>query len=171
MFLYHHPERWPDGSLSRGSLGETLGRLSDHPRIVGVKDSVRDFRNHERLVFQQQGDQFRVLVSAGRLLLASLLVGADGGVFHEAAVAPAQFVALYEAFRSGDLATALILQRRLFPLGDAMAACDHAGAKAALSLLGICSDELTPPLQGLSPDDLSYLRGVLVELELLASAA
>lgn len=171
MFLYHHPERWPDGTLSRASLRETLGRLGRHPRIVGIKDSVRDFRNHERLVFQEQSGEFRILVSAGRLLLASLLIGADGGVFHEAAVAPSHFVALYDAFRRGDLSTALKLQRQLFPLGDAMAACDHAGGKAALSMLGLCSDELTAPLQGMSADDLSYLRHVLIELELLAASA
>jgi dihydrodipicolinate synthase/N-acetylneuraminate lyase len=171
VFIYHHPERWPEGSLSRTSLDGTLGRLSRHPNIVGIKDSVRDFRNHERLVFESRRPDFRVLVSAGRLLLASLLIGADGGVFHEASVAPLHFVQMYDAFRGGDLPKALMLQRQLFRLGDAMAACDHAAGKAALSMLGVCGDELTTPLRGMGEDDLSYLRHVLQELGLLAGQA
>ena len=105
------------------------------------------------------------------LLLASLAVGGHGGALPEAAIAPRLCVELYESFNSGDYARARAIQRRLAPLGDALAATARytgaAAMKEALKLLGLCDNLLLKPLHTMTEEGQEVLVAVMKDLELI----
>jgi len=167
VVIYHHPDRWPAGSMSAAMLPQTHGRLAKHPNIIGMKDVTHNPRDFQRLVFNIGSEEFTILTAAGRLLLFSLTVGGYGGAIPESAIAPKLYVELYDAFNRGDLSQARELQRSLAPLGDAINVPAYAGAKCALSLLGLCDMRLAKPLQGPSEQDRETLANVMRDLELI----
>jgi dihydrodipicolinate synthase/N-acetylneuraminate lyase len=118
-------------------------------------------------VFTLGSEDFTILTAAGRLLLFSLAVGGHGGAIPESAVAPRPYVELYEAFQEGDLSRAQEIQRKVAPFGDAINAPAYAGAKYALSLLGLCDMRLARPLDGPSADAQETLAKVMKDLELI----
>lgn len=167
LVIYFHPGRWTKVTVGAPSPLRVLGELARHEKIVGVKYSCVDFRDFQRALFALRSSRFSVMTSAGRLMMASLAVGADGGVFHEAMVAPRQFVELYYAMRAGKLDRAEQLQRALAPLGDAMAQRDQAASKTALSMLGLCEPKMSPPHLPMNSTEAAGLRTILADLGLI----
>ncbi len=83
--------------------------LAQHPNIVGIKDSS----GHVLRVGETYAAvpaEFQILVGAPATLLASLTVGARGGILALASALPELCVALYHATRSGPLEKARELQ-------------------------------------------------------------
>jgi 4-hydroxy-tetrahydrodipicolinate synthase len=149
VILYHHRHQW---HCDDSEHIDRVGQLADYPSIIGAKDSIRDFRDHVRVVMKLQTADFRVVGSAGRLLAPSVAVGASGGVFHEAAVAPSLSVRVYRmaAGHQEPIAPASHpnyerMIEALLDLGDAMAAEDPVSALEALSLIdGIDAQPVFP---------------------------
>ena len=166
LVVYHWPERWPAGSLSAAMLPHNLGRVAKHPNTIGMKDVTHDPRDLQRLVFTLGGEDFGVLTAAGRLLLFTLAIGGHGGAIGEAVFAPKLCAELYEAVGEGDLARARELQRRLAPLGDALA-IPGGGNKVAASLMGFGSERMARPMRGPSEEDRERLAGVMRDLGLI----
>ncbi len=167
LVIYHHPDRWPHGSMKPEMIPQNHGRLAKHPKIIGMKDVTHDFRDFQRLVFAVGSEEFTCLTAAGRLLLASLSIGGHGGAIPESVIAPKLYVDLYDAFKAGNLAQARELQYRLAPLGDAVNAPAYVGAKEALKLLGLCSMNVARPLVGYSEKDRETLANVMKNIGLL----
>ena len=68
----------------------------------------------------------------------------------------------------GDYKTALALQDRLAPLHDALFSDASPGpAKYALSLMGLCADDVRLPLVGPGEASKQKVRAALEELDLL----
>ena len=134
---------------------DTILRLSEHPNIVGIKDTTTDGGRFVNLLLELEGrDGFALYQGSEPLGLASFLLGADGAVFSLANVAPRTSVALYEACVCGDLAEARRLQRlynRLFAIfaivdqGSGSIAGALGGLKVGLELLGIASSRVRSP--------------------------
>lgn len=79
--------------------------------------------------------------------LASYMHGGHGGIFAGASLAPRQCVEVYDAFVSGDLATAVRLQRQATRLTQmARFGATSAVVKIGLERLGICDALETAPL-------------------------
>jgi 4-hydroxy-tetrahydrodipicolinate synthase len=100
-------------------LPETLGRVAQLPTIVGIKDASGDLSRvsaHRRLC----GTDFVQLSGNDDMSLAFLAMGGDGTISVTANVAPRLFAEFHDAYLSGDHATALALQDRLFPLHKAL---------------------------------------------------
>jgi 4-hydroxy-tetrahydrodipicolinate synthase len=169
MVIYHHPNRWPDGSMSAAMLPHTHGRLAKHPNVIGMKDVTHNPRDFQRLVFTLGSEDFTILTAAGRLLLFSLAVGGHGAAIAEGVIAPRLCVELYEAFQEGDLSRAQEIQRRLAPLGDVLNAPSTGAAslKQAMSLLGLCDVHLARPIHGMGEEDVEMLAGVMEDLGLI----
>lgn len=130
--------------------------LAEHPRIVGIKDSSRDFEYHERILYATDAAEFHVLTGSDTLLLPSLLLGAAGCIAGSLNLVPEISVALYDAVRRSDMDAAASLQRRLFTIVQACRrGASPAGWKAALEIAGLCSARLAPPASRL-PDDLYH---------------
>jgi 4-hydroxy-2-oxoglutarate aldolase len=144
---------------------ELVAELATHSNIVGIKDSSGDLQQLQEICRLTPND-FVVLTGAGSLLLASLVVGARGGILAVANVAYDRCVELVEAFQRGDLARARTLQQHLAPINKAVTA-DYgiAGLKALLDQLGFYGGPTRRPLLGVSAE----VREKLLEIHDRAS--
>ncbi|MFC7465739.1 dihydrodipicolinate synthase family protein [Brachybacterium sp. GCM10030252] len=139
---------------------ETILRLADHPRVIGVKDSTRDMENLQRWIWATEGaDGFSVLTGADSLLVSSLLTGAAGTIAASPGVLPQLAVGIHRAVVDGDLETAWARQRELAAIVDLCRAhAFPAGWKVALHLLGYGSGRPAPSREGLDEQAVGELR-------------
>ncbi|UXU75387.1 MULTISPECIES: 4-hydroxy-tetrahydrodipicolinate synthase [unclassified Paracoccus (in: a-proteobacteria)] len=129
---------------------ETMGELARLPRIVGVKDATGKL---ERVSMQRAscGPDFIQLSGEDATALGFNAHGGVGCISVTANVAPRLCAEFQQATLAGDYAKALEYQDRLMPLHVAIfLEPGVAGAKYALSRLGMCDERVRLPLVGLS---------------------
>ena len=129
---------------------ETMGKLAQLPRIIGVKDATGKI---ERVSQQRAtcGADFLQLSGEDATALGFNAHGGVGCISVTANVAPRLCAEFQQATLAGDFARALEYQDRLMPLHEAIfIEPGLVGAKYALSRLGLCSDEVRLPLVGLT---------------------
>ncbi|MTH35841.1 4-hydroxy-tetrahydrodipicolinate synthase [Paracoccus limosus] len=125
---------------------ETMGELAKLPRIVGVKDATGRL---ERVSMQRAscGPEFIQLSGEDATALGFNAQGGVGCISVTANVAPRLCAEFQEATLAGDYARALEYQDRLMPLHVAIfLEPGVAGAKYALSRLGLCENRVRLPL-------------------------
>jgi dihydrodipicolinate synthase/N-acetylneuraminate lyase len=152
----------------------SLRRLMDEESIVGIKDSSGDMGYFQKVreLTRARPDWF-VLVGPEHLLTRAIALGGDGGVSGGANVWPQLFVRIYEtavAHQQDELAPLVqqaALLGQIYGAGVVSAQSVIKGLKAALSLLGICSDMVAPPLACLNPTERQQIEAVLRTLHLL----
>jgi 4-hydroxy-2-oxoglutarate aldolase len=148
---------------------ETIAKLSEHPNIVGVKDSSADiegFKETVKLVHERSArgsesvspgvnsrrDDFAVLTGNGTVLYEALRAGADGGILAVGCVAPQLCLEVFRAVKAGERETAQLLQQKLTPLANAVTTkYGIGGLKAALDFIGYFGGAVRAPLS--SPDE------------------
>jgi 4-hydroxy-tetrahydrodipicolinate synthase len=141
IFIYNIPGR----SVVNMSV-ETMARLAELPRIVGVKDATNDVTRVAR-TRALCGADFIQLSGEDANILAFLAEGGVGCISVTSNIAPALCAQLHTAWRKGDLKTAQALNDQLMPLHDAMFCETSPGpVKYAASLLGLCRYEFRLPL-------------------------
>ncbi len=129
---------------------ETMGRLAELPRIIGVKDATGKL---ERVSQQRMtcGRDFIQLSGEDATAPGFNAQGGVGCISVTANVAPRLCAAFQEATLSGDYARALEIHDRLMPLHLAIfAEPGLVGAKYGLWRLGKCTQEVRMPLLGLT---------------------
>jgi 4-hydroxy-2-oxoglutarate aldolase len=130
---------------------ETIARLSEHPNIIGVKDSSNDGVGFTLTVKVCPSD-FAVLTGNGTVLLDALSVGATGAILAVGCVVPEICVEVFRALQHGDEERASLLQAKLTPLAAAVTTrFGIGGLKAALDLAGYQGGAVRSPLR--SPDE------------------
>ncbi len=143
---------------------DVVAGLSEHPNIVGMKESGGDAGYVSALV-DETADGFQVLVGSAPTFYSSLLCGAAGGIMAAACVAPEQCVQLYQLVRAGLLDEARALQRRLTPLARLVTRrYGVPGLKAALDLIGFVGGPPRPPLQSVDHEAEAELRAALEDV-------
>jgi 4-hydroxy-tetrahydrodipicolinate synthase len=145
-----------------------VGALAAHPRIAGIKDSSRD-AEYFTAVCHATADAagFARLTGSDTLLLASVVVGADGTIAASANLVPQLGCALHRAAVEQRWDDARELQRRLFAVVSACRVGEPpAGWKAALDLAGVCSGRLAAPGSALDGAARERLRERLAALDL-----
>lgn len=169
VMLYHIPH------LTRtGFEVGTVGRLAQHPRVIGIKDSggQMQYQHEVRLAVAGRPD-FTVLVGPEELLAEAVLLGAHGAMCGGANMLPKLYVDLYHAARAGDLPRVRELHERVMRISGTIYTVGGGGSsyfrglKCALSLLGLCSDVLAEPYRPLSGPERERVRGHLRELGML----
>jgi 4-hydroxy-tetrahydrodipicolinate synthase len=141
LIIYNIPGR----SVVNMSV-ETMTRLSELPRIIGVKDSTADLTrvSKQRLAM---GPDFIQMSGEDATALALRAHGGHGCISVTANVAPALCARFQDACGQGNYAGALEIQDQLMPLHDALFVEASPGpVKFAASVLGLCSSELRLPL-------------------------
>ena len=119
---------------------QTIARLSEHPNIVGVKDSSNDVAGFAETV-RLCPDDFAVMTGNGTVLLDALQAGATGAILAVGCVVPEICV---QIFREMDSA----LQEKLTPLAAAVTTrFGIGGLKEALSLAGYHGGFVRAPLR------------------------
>ena len=133
---------------------ETIARLSEHPNIIGVKDSSNDVAGFSETV-RICSSEFAVMTGNGTVFLDALRAGATGAILAVGCVVPEICVEIFRAFKAGDLDRASMLQSKLTPLAAAVTTrFGIGGLKAALDLAGYQGGSVRAPLQ--PPDDTAH---------------
>lgn len=164
IFLYNIPGRCViDMSV------DTMKRLADLPRIVGVKDATCDLERplKTRLAL---GPEFCQLSGDDATVTGFLAMGGVGCISVTSNVAPRLCAQLHDAWQAGDLATVWALRDRLMPLHSALfCESNPAPAKYALSLMGRISNVLRQPLLPISPASEEKVRAAMVAAGVLSA--
>jgi len=130
---------------------ETIARLSEHPNIIGVKDSSNDVAGFAETV-NLCPPEFAVMTGNGTVLLDALRAGATGAILAVACAAPEACLEIIRVFKNGDEQRASELQSKLTPLATAVTTrYGIGGLKAALDLAGYHGGAVRAPLR--PPDD------------------
>lgn len=148
-----------------------VARLSEHPNIIGIKESSGNVERVTRMVGESRAG-FQVLVGSAPTLYPSLAIGAAGAVLAAACALPQLCVAIYEAFQRGNHESARRLQHEL--IGPALAVtAKHgiAGLKYAMDLIGYYGGPVRAPLLPVSAEAQTELRTMFAPLTAWAMAS
>lgn len=129
---------------------ETMGQLAKLPRIIGVKDATGDLSRvaKQRLTC---GPEFIQLSGEDATALGFNAMGGVGCISVTANVAPKLCAEMQAATLAGDYVKAMEYQDKLMPLHIAIfLEPGVAGAKYAMSKLGLCAAEVRLPLTELT---------------------
>lgn len=149
---------------------ETVEKICQHPRVVGIKDVPSEFRVFQKMVARLGPMGVGVLTAAGRLIHPAVAVGGHGAVTVEAAIAPKLCLAIYNAALESRNEEAAALQQKLYHLSNVLQVPpDHVSGrpKAALSLLGFCKPNVTAPFVPVEESVMDEMRAALKRLDLL----
>ena len=139
---------------------------------IGVKDSSGDMANLYMMIDAFKEDQnFAVFAGTELYLPDAVMGGAHGAVAGGANVFPELFVDLYNAALVRDHEKITSLRDQIIWLCNTMYVVSPSAAritlsfKTALSLLGICSDEMALPLRKLEGADREKIAAYLEEMK------
>ena len=146
---------------------ETTLRLAEIPNITAVKEASGNLAQIIDIK-RQAPEGFAVLSGNDDQTLPLMACGADGVISVASNVAPEQMKALTRAVAASDLKEAIRLNNSLMPLYHAcFVESNPIPAKAALSLMGLCRDEMRLPLLPATGGTRTLLADVLRKLQLL----
>jgi 4-hydroxy-tetrahydrodipicolinate synthase len=147
MFIYNVPAR-----TGSDVTPETMGRLAQLPNVIGVKDATAQLdrvARHTALC----GEAFIQISGEDPTAVGYCALGGVGCISVTANVAPAQVSAVLSACLKGDFSTARRLNDKLARLHRALfLEASPAPTKYALSLLGLCREDVRLPLLPVASD-------------------
>jgi 4-hydroxy-tetrahydrodipicolinate synthase len=158
---------------------QTIRTLVERGVIAGLKDSSGQDANFRGVILDNADrPEFRIFTGSELTVDAALSWGANGAVPGLGNVDPAGYVAIYDAFQAGDLATVKAEQDRLYKLfaitsvaqrpGIGRSAAAWGGFKQALEIRGVIRNaQPVPPMSPLSTDDRELIREILVSTGLV----
>lgn len=162
VILYNVP-----GRTGTNMKTETTLRLAEIPNVTAVKEASGDLAQIIDIK-RQAPEDFTVLSGNDDQTLPLMACGADGVISVASNVAPEQMKALTRAVAASDLKEAIRLNNSLMPLYHAcFVESNPIPVKAALSLMGLCRDEMRLPLIAATGGTRTLLADVLRKLELL----
>ncbi len=139
--------------------------LSEHPNIVGIKESGGDIAQINDLVSATSSD-FTVLAGSSTTFYEALCVGACGGILALANVVPDACVRVYDLVKQKSHPQARDAQRQLIPLARLLGTTlGVAGLKAALQMTGCDVGVPRPPLAPIAAGGLEALKAALSTFE------
>ncbi len=144
-------------------LPETVVELSKIPNIVGVKEASGDVDQAARIA-RGTDEDFAVLSGDDCRTLPMLSVGGQGVVSVLANLVPDRVNALVHAWLDGQPELARQIHQELMPLMEAMFwETNPIPVKAAVSMRGLCRNELRLPMTELQPELYDKLEKLLAE--------
>jgi 4-hydroxy-tetrahydrodipicolinate synthase len=156
VILYDVPSR-----TACGLADETVARLAELPRVMGLKDAAGDATRPARLR-QFVGTDFRLLCGDDALALAYFAQGGDGCISVTSNLAPGLCRNMFLAWRRNESVRAQRLARPIAQLTAALfGEGNPVGVKYALSLFGLISPSVCLPLVEASPQSHAELSRVL----------
>jgi 4-hydroxy-tetrahydrodipicolinate synthase len=146
---------------------ETMARLAELPNIVGVKDATQDLARPLATKIRI-GNGFCQLSGEDATALPLLAQGGDGCISVTANVAPRLLAEMHAAWGRGNLARAIEINERLFPLHQALFCETSPGPiKYAASLLGRCRADTRLPLCEIAESTKTRVRDAMVSVGLI----
>lgn len=150
---------------------DSLRKLAEHARIIGVKDSSGDLKYfHELLALRSVRPDWSILMGPEHLMAESVAMGGDGGVNGGANIYPELFVDLYQATIHQQADRVQMLGQRVDRLQQIYTVGKYASrfikaTKCALSIRGICSDVMAEPFNHFLPPERAEVEAILARME------
>lgn len=146
---------------------QTMARLASLPRIVGVKDATMDLSriSQERLLIDKP---FSYLSGEDMTALAYNSMGGSGCISVTANIAPKLCAEMHSACSAGDYNRALLIHEQLMPLHQALfLEPSPSGIKYAVSVAGLCSEEVRLPVLPVGQPTKDIIRARLEALSIV----
>jgi 4-hydroxy-tetrahydrodipicolinate synthase len=143
---------------------EQIHRISTIPHVVGVKESITDMDEVERLVKLTQDIPFDIFTGTCMNFFLALQKGVHGVICPIVNLVPREIVALWDAFQRGDLDQALELQMSFSDLAVLFSSTPtpHAIMKEAMRRLGHdMGPTVKRPLPQLTPHQQLFVENIL----------
>lgn len=167
LFLYNMP------SHTKVSFEPaTVKAIANHPNVVGLKDSSGN-TVYFQLVCNAMKDNpdFSLLIGPEEVTAEAVLMCAHGGVNGGANLFPQLYVDLYEAALTRNFELISTLQSQVLEISSRLYTVSNCGTsylkgvKAALSIMGICSDFIAEPHRSYQGEDKLKIKGYLKEIK------
>ena len=144
---------------------EVVAKLSEHPNIIGIKDSSGNIGQLSEIIHLSQKG-FAVFVGSAPVLFPALCIGAVGGILAVANVVPQECVQIQSLFNKGKMGEARALQGRLTPLAKAVTTkYGIGGLKMAMDLAGYFGGNPRLPLKKPGKEVEEELKRLLFRLK------
>jgi len=141
ILLYDVP-----GRTACAFADETIGRLSELARVIGIKDATADLTRPARLR-RLAGTDFLQFSGDDATALHHRVAGGHGCISVIANIAPALCTRLHQRFEADDMMAAIRLNDCLLPLIQTLSLeSNPIPVKHAMARLGLCADSLRLPL-------------------------
>ncbi len=151
---------------------DTLKKLTDQERIVGIKDSSGDLKYFESLMsLRAARPDWSIMIGPEAMLPQAIKLGGDGGVTGGGNAYPRLFVECYEACVAGDAARIAAASRaidalqKIYDIGKYASRYIKA-TKCACSLLGLCDDFMAEPFHKFHAPERERVKQILDSLPL-----
>ncbi len=142
---------------------ELIAKLSEHPNILGIKDSSGNIGQLSEIVHLSKKG-FSVFVGSAPVFFVALCVGAVGGILAVANVVPKECVQIL--FNRSKMKEARLLQTRLTPLAKAVTIkYGIGGLKMAMDLKGFFGGDPRLPLKRPGKEVEEELKSLIALLE------
>lgn len=153
-------------------LPETIARISQAcPLLVGVKEASGNLEQISRL-HAMVGDHVSIISGDDALTLPIMAVGGQGVISVAANIAPHQIAELVETCAAGKFQQAVSMHEKLLPLVKTLfLETNPAPVKAAMEMLGQCSESVRLPLVSISGHVRESVKNALAEYGLLKQEA
>ena len=140
---------------------ETLAELAEIPTIAAIKEASGNLSQISE-IHALAGDKLAILSGDDGLTLPICQVGGRGVVSVVGHILPGTVIEMLDAHENGDQAKALKLHEQLWPLCKALALeTNPAPIKAALAMLGKCSEDVRLPLVTVREDTRKKIAATL----------
>lgn len=168
LILYNIP------TLTKVSLShDVIAKVSRNERIIGLKDSQGDMSYLQSMLqYFKDREDFRIFIGVETLIAECVLFHAVGAIPGGANVAPELFVKLYDAAKARDFKKIDKLQSQVVKLSSIYRHGRYwssylKGLKAALSIMGICSDTMTETFDSFRYGEMKDVKRELKELGII----
>ncbi len=156
ILLYNVP-----GRTAVDLSAESVARLAELPRIVGIKDASNDL-NRPAKTRILVGEDFVQLSGEDASIIPFLGNGGHGCISVTANVAPRLLAELHDSWQAGEIAHARAINDRLMPLHGALfAETSPSPAKYATQLLGMTDAEVRLPLVEIGTETQGKVRSAM----------
>lgn len=144
---------------------EWVAKLSEHPNIIGIKDSSGNIGQLSEIInLSQKG--FAVFVGSAPVFYPALCIGAVGGILAVANVVPQECVLIQNLFNKEKMNEARLLQSRLTPLAKAVTTkYGIGGLKIAMDVAGYFGGNPRLPLKRPDKEVEEELKRLLLRLK------
>ena len=144
---------------------DTCRILSEHPRIVGLKDATGQL-GYTAQVAAACGDALPLYSGNDDVVIPLLSLGGRGVISVVSNLLPARVSEMCRLWRAGRTTEATRIQLDILPLFSALFAdVNPIPIKAAMAMCGWCKDELRLPLARADEGLRERLRGVLADMD------
>jgi len=142
---------------------EVVIELSNHPNIIGIKDSSGNIVKTGHIISGMSQD-FSFLAGSAGFFYPSLVMGASGGIMALGNIAPEQCYNIYNYTKNGEYEGARNLQLKILAANAAVTTrYGVPGLKVALDWIGYYGGPPRSPLSKISEEQQSSLRSILAE--------